>query len=82
VEFGEKYPVSKVVGWIHQNRGVKELCLNKSFIDYLGPQNGKKPYQTYELYFNYINGIKKEAKLKYVELDKVWRIKEGINEGK
>ena len=78
VEFGEKFPVSKVVGWIFQTRGVKELCLNKNFIDYLGPQNGKKPYQPYEAYFKYIHGDKQEKKLKYCALDKVWRKEKGI----
>jgi len=78
VEFGEKYPVSKVLGWIHQTRGVKQLCLNKNFIDYLGPQNGKKPYQPYLSYVKYINGDKQEAKLKYCALDKKWRSANGI----
>ena len=78
VEFEEKYPVSKVLGWIYQTRGVKELCLNKNFIDYLGPQNGKKPYQTYPDYFKYINGDKQQAKLKYCEDDKIWRAANGI----
>lgn len=73
VEFDMKYPVSKILGWIYQTKGVKEHCLNKSFIDYLGPQNGKKPYQTYEKYFEYISGNKKEGKLKYVEDDRKWR---------
>ena len=78
VEFGEKYPVSKVLGWIHQTRGVKELCLNKNFIDYLGPQNGKKPYQPYLSYVKYLNGDKQEKKLKYCALDKKWRTDNGI----
>jgi len=78
VEFSEKYPVSKVVGWIYQTRGVKEHCLNKAFIDYLGPQNGKKPYQPYEAYLKYINGDKQEKKLKYCALDKLWRKDNGI----
>lgn len=78
VEFGEKFPVSKLVGWVYQTRGVKELCLNKNFVDYLGPQNGKKPYQTYQDYFKYIHGDKQEKKLKYCALDKVWRKDNGI----
>lgn len=78
VEFVEKYPVSKVLGWIYQTRGVKQMCLNKNFIDYLGPQNGKKPYQTYADYFKYINGDKQESKLKYCEDDKIWRKANGI----
>lgn len=73
VEFTEKLHVSKVLGWIFQTKGVQEICLKQNFIDYLGPQNGKKPYQTYSDYVQYINGNKKEAKLKYVALDKIWR---------
>jgi len=73
VEFEEKIPVSKILGWVYQTKGVKELCLNKNFIDYLGPQNAKKPFQSYEKYFEYINGNKKEDKLKYCLLDAEWR---------
>jgi len=80
VEFCEKYPVSKIIGWIYQTRGVKELCLNKNFIDYLGPQNGKKPYQTYQKYFEYIYGNKQEKKLPFVELDKKWRLENKIED--
>lgn len=78
VEFGEKFPISKIIGWIHQTRQVKELCLNKNFIDYLGPQNGKKPFQSYEKYFEYIHGNKKNEKLKYCADDKKWRVEHGI----
>lgn len=78
VEFVEKYPMSKVIGWIYQTKGVKELCLNKSFIDYLGPQNRKKPYQTFELYSQYLIGNKKEAKLKYIRMDDLWRNENNI----
>lgn len=78
VEFVEKYPVSKVLGWIFQTRGVKELCLNKNFIDYLGPQNGKKPYQLYLDYLKYINGDKQDKKLQFCALDKTWRADNGI----
>lgn len=78
VEFGEKFPVSKIIGWIHQTRGVKDLCLNKNFIDYLGPQNGNKPYQTYQIYSQYINGDKQEKKLRYCADDKKWRAQHGI----
>lgn len=78
VEFDDKYPVSKVLGWVYQTRGVKELCLNKNFIDYLGPQNGKKSFQTYEKYFEYISGNKKVDKMSYVALDDEWRSQNGI----
>lgn len=36
VEFTEKYHISKLLGWIFQTRGVKEICLKQNFIDYLG----------------------------------------------
>jgi len=80
VEFTEKFHVSKLLGWIFQTRGVKAICLKQNFIDYLGPQNGKKPYQTYQVYSDYIRGIKKEAKLKYVALDKIWRAEHKIED--
>jgi len=80
VEFCEKFPVSKILGWIYQTRGVKDLCLNKNFIDYLGPQNGKKPYQTYQQYFEYIHGNKQEKKLPFIELDKKWRAENKIED--
>jgi len=80
VEFTEKYHVSKLLGWIFQTKGVKAICLKQNFIDYLGPQNGKKPYQTYQVYLDYINGKKKEAKLKYVELDKIFRAENNIKD--
>lgn len=72
VKFEEKFPVSKILNWIYTTKGVKDICLGKNFIDYLGPQ-GKKPYQTYDLYRDYVSGKKKEAKLDYVKKDKVWR---------
>jgi len=80
VEFTEKFHVSKLLGWIFQTRGVKAICLKQNFIDYLGPQNGKKPYQTYQVYHDYIHGKKKEAKLKYVEDDKIWRAENNIKD--
>jgi len=80
VEFSEKYHISKLLGWIYQTKGVKAICLKQNFIDYLGPQNGKKPYQTFEVYSGYIRGVKKEAKLKYVELDKIFRAENNIKD--
>jgi len=80
VEFTEKFHISKLLGWIFQTKGVKAICLKQNFIDYLGPQNGKKLYQTYEVYSGYIRGVKKEAKLKYVALDKIWRAEHKIED--
>lgn len=78
VEFDSEYPMSKVIGWIYQTRGVKELCLSKSFIDYLGPKNRKKFYASYQQYDNYIRGIKQESKIPYIEQDRLWRLDNSI----
>lgn len=80
VEFLEKFHVSKLLGWIYQTKGVKAICLKQNFIDYLGPQNDKKPYQTYQVYFGYINGNKQESKLRYVADDKKWRLENNIKD--
>lgn len=73
VKFNEKLFKSKLIDWLYQTKGVKVICLGKNFIDIKGPLNKKKPYQTLELYENYVNGIKQEDKKKYIELDKKWR---------
>lgn len=74
VQFFKKEYKSKLIDWIYQTKGLKEVCLGKNFIDIKGPLNGKHHYQTYDLYLQYINGNKKEDKLKYVELDRKWRL--------
>lgn len=73
VKFNEKFPPSKVIGWIFTTSGVKDICRESNFIDYLGPQKPKKHYEPFEVYYQYIRGNKKAAKLPYVESDKVWR---------
>lgn len=73
VKFYKKEFKSKIIDWIYQVRGMREVCLKKEFIDILGPLNSKKIYQPYEKYYEYINGNKKQDKLKYVEQDKQWR---------
>lgn len=73
VTFHDKVYKSKLIDWIYQCKGVKQVCLNKNFIDILGPVNSKKPYQPYEKYDEYIKGNKKEDKRKYIEMDKKWR---------
>jgi len=79
ITFEEKFPVSKILNWIYTTKGVKDICLGKNFIDYLGPQQ-KKPYQTYNLYKDYVHGIKKTDKIQYVTKDKEWRKENQINE--
>ena len=79
VTFEEKFPVSKILNWIYTTKGVKDICLGKNFIDYLGPQQ-KKPYQTYELYKDYVHGVKQEAKQQYITKDREWRKQNEINE--
>lgn len=73
VTFHDKVYKSKLIDWIYQTKGVKDVCLNKNFIDILGPINAKKIYQPYEKYIEYINGNKKDDKLKYCEMDRKWR---------
>ena len=73
VQFFKKEYKSKLIDWIYQSKGLKEVCLGKNFIDIKGPLNGKQNYQTYNMYLDYINGNKKDAKLKYVDMDKIWR---------
>lgn len=80
VKFNEKLYKSKLIDWLYQTKGVKAICLGKNFIDIKGPLNKKKPYQTLELYENYVNGIKKDEKQKYIDLDKKWRAENSLED--
>lgn len=71
---------SKLIDWLYQTRGMRAICLGKNFIDILGPLNKKKPHGTLDEYEKYIRGEKKEEKLKYVELDKIWRKKNNFRD--
>lgn len=72
VKFVDKYPPSKIIGWIFQTKGVKKYVLGKQFIDYKG--SGKKvSCADYVTYHNYVRGIKKPEKMPYVEKDRQWR---------
>lgn len=75
VDLYEPQYKSKLVDWIYQTRGVRDVCLHKNFIDVKGPKFCKHlaDYQSYGLYYKYIHGEKKEGKMKYVELDREWR---------
>lgn len=77
VKFYEKLPPSKIINWIYTTSGVKEICLEKNFIDYLGPQK-KKHHESYEVYYNYIRGKKKAAKIPYVAQDVAWRLENDL----
>lgn len=78
VKFHKKEYKSKVIDWIFQTKGLKEICLSKSFIDIKGPLNSQKGYQTYALYEQYILGNKQESKLPYCVKDEEWRKKNNL----
>lgn len=80
VRFNEKYFKSKLIGWMYQVRGLRAICLGKNFIDIKGPLDKKKPYQSYELYNDYVSGIKTEEKNKYIEKDRIWRQQNNIED--
>lgn len=78
VKFHQKTYRSKLIDWIYQIKGMKNICLQKTFIDILGPINPKKQSQPFQVYYEYIRGNKREEKLKYVAMDDSWREKSGI----
>lgn len=79
VKFTEKFPPSKIIGWIYKTAGVAEICSDQNFIDYIGPQKAKKGFQSWDVYYEYVRGNKKADKLSFVALDSVWREKEGLS---
>lgn len=62
-------PKSKIIEKLHRAKFGKTLILKKEFIDV-------KPFCAY--HEMYLEGNKKEEKMKYVELDKVYRASHGI----
>lgn len=67
-------PKSKLFQYIKQVKGIRYLIANyqdkyPSSIDVKDKSHGV-PYQ---VYFNYVHGIKKTAKMPYVEKDRLWR---------
>lgn len=62
---------SKILEKIWATRGIKSVCLKKSFIDC-------KPAEQY--HEDYINLIKQESKMKYVAMDTKWRSRHNIPE--
>jgi len=65
----EKMFKSKVLEKIWATKGIKTVCLKKSFIDC---KSAEKFHQ------DYINLIKKESKMRYVALDTKWRKENNI----
>ena len=64
---------SKVIQYVFQTAGMKAVCLGKNFIDVRG--SGNNSYENYE---KYINGDKKDEKLKYCEMDRKWRLENNL----
>jgi len=64
-------PKSKLIQYVFQIAGMKNVVLGKQFIDIKTYKDGS----TYENYMKYISGDKKAEKLKYCELDSQWRKK-------
>jgi len=73
VRLSAKYSASKLAQDIYKIKGIRDICLKSSFIDIKAPWNKKSQCQPYEVYYDYIRGIKKEAKMQYVKLDRMWR---------
>lgn len=71
IELTHKIPKSKVLEKLWATKGIKKVCLKKSFIDY-------KIAEAY--HDDYVNGIKKESKMKYVALDQEWRLINNVPE--
>lgn len=67
---------TKLIQYIWAIAGIKKLIRCKEGVDVIGQKskNGA-PLATYQ---KYIVGDKKEAKMKYVEMDRIWRIKENL----
>lgn len=67
----EKMFKSKILEKIWATKGIKSVCLKKSFIDC-------KPAERY--HDDYINLIKQESKMKFVTMDTKWRSENNIPE--
>lgn len=75
VKLDKKYHRSKLVGWIYQLKGLKDICLVKNHIDIKSPlfPSIDKPCPPFQVCYNYIRGIKREEKIPFVEMDDTWR---------
>ena len=81
VKLDQHYHKSKLIGWIYQLRGFKEVCLGKNYIDIKSPLYPKvhDPCPPFQVLYNYIRGIKREEKLPFVEKDDKWRKENNID---
>lgn len=71
--FHNKIAPSKIVDKIWEVAGIQDWVGSKNFVDYLGPQKPNKPFASYEYYYGYVRGDKREEKLPCVALDVAWR---------
>jgi len=73
VKLSARYSASKLAQDIYKIKGIREICLKSTFIDIKALWNKKSLCQPYAIYEDYIRGIKKAAKMPYVEQDRIWR---------
>jgi len=78
IKFDEKKEPSRVIDETWKSAGVKSICREKNWVDYIGPQKAKKGFRPYQTYYNYIHGQKTEEKMPYVEKDRTWREENNI----
>ena len=78
IHFTEKISPSRVIDEIFKTKGIKLVMRDKNSIDYVGPQKPKKHHSAYQVYHNYVRGVKCSEKMPYVEMDGVWRSEHGI----
>lgn len=78
LKFTEKKNPSRVIDEIFMSAGVRAICREKNWVDYLGPQKPKKGHRPYQVYYDYVHGNKCEEKMPYVEKDRSWREENNI----
>lgn len=78
ITWNEKISSSICIQDFYKIAGIKEIVTNKAFIDVKSLYKKKCDCQPYAVYDQYIRGQKKEAKMKYVEMDRKWRNDNGI----
>lgn len=78
VKFPKKISPTRVIDGIYALRSVQAVLREKNFIDYLGPQKPDKYHAPYQVYYDYIHGIKKDEKMPFVEQDRKWREENNI----
>lgn len=78
VKFAKKISPTRIIDGIYALRSVQAVLREKNFIDYLGPQKPEKYHAPFDVYYNYVRGLKKEQKMPYVEQDRKWREENNI----